>query len=315
VRDPHAYVRLASRLLEPHLATTDLVIVQGDTGSALAGALAALHADVPLAHVEAGLRSHDPAMPWPEEDYRVAIDAIADLLFAPTDLAAENLRRERVPGTIFITGNSGVDAFLNTLALLPTPAPRNGGLPVLLVTCHRRENWGRGMDNVAAALCELAEARLAHIELLLPPNPYVARRRRELLRGAQNVTLLPPCSQAELVQHMRGCHLMLSDSGGVQEEAPALGVPLLVLREKTERPEALATGNMRLVGTDRRRIVDTVRELLTDPAARAAMARPALPYGDGRAGERIAARVRRWLAAGRSTVNVADAPSPVSAAA
>jgi UDP-N-acetylglucosamine 2-epimerase (non-hydrolysing) len=245
--------------------------------------------------VEAGLRSHDRDMPWPEEEYRTAIDANADLLFAPTALAAANLRQEGVAGAIFVTGNTGIDALMKTSAKLPPPAVRERGQPQLLVTCHRRENWVDGLSNVAAALRMLANDGSARIDVLLHPNPHVSRRIVSLLGGCPGIALLPPCSHRGLAERMRDCDLMLSDSGGVQEEAPALGVPLLVRREKTERPEALWTGNMRLVGTNTRQILDAVRELLGDPVALAAMARPSLPYGDGRAGYRIAALIEQWL--------------------
>jgi UDP-N-acetylglucosamine 2-epimerase (non-hydrolysing) len=294
--NPHAHVRnvaaAVGRQLRRH---PDLLVVQGDTSSALGGALAGFIAAVPVAHVEAGLRSHDAAMPWPEEEYRTAIDANADLLFAPTALAAANLEREGVGGAIFVTGNTGIDALMMTKAELPPLCLRDRGVPRLLVTCHRRENWGEGLSSIAAALRQLTDEGTASIEVLLHPNPHVSQRIERLLGGCAGITLVPPCSQRELAARMRDCDLMLSDSGGVQEEAPALGVPLLVLREKTERPEALWTGNMRLVGTDTRQILDTVRKLLGDPLALAAMAEPRLPYGDGRAGHRIAALIEHWL--------------------
>jgi len=294
--DPHAHVRsVATAVLARLCERPDLLVVQGDTSSALGGALAAFSAQVPVAHVEAGLRSHDPTMPWPEEEYRTAIDANAELLFAPTPLAAENLRGEGVAGAIFVTGNTGIDAVMKTAAELPPPSLRDRGLPRLLVTCHRRENWGDGLNSVASALRQLADAGAARIEVMLHPNPHVSRRIEELLGGCPWITLLPPCSHAELAARMRDSDLMLSDSGGVQEEAPALGVPLLVLREKTERPEALWTGNLRLVGTDTGRILAAVRKLLGDPVALSAMAEPCLPYGDGRAGYRIAALIEQWL--------------------
>ncbi|HUE78953.1 MAG TPA: UDP-N-acetylglucosamine 2-epimerase (non-hydrolyzing) [Sphingomicrobium sp.] len=285
----------------------------GDTSSALGGALAAFTAAIPVAHVEAGLRSHDPLMPWPEEEYRTAIDAHADLLFAPTKLAAANLRAERVAGSIMVTGNTGIDAAIKTQAELPPPSLRDRGQPRLLVTCHRRENWGEGLSSVAQALRQLADEGTAAIEVLLHPNPHVAKTAKRLLGGCSSITLLPPCSHRELLTRMRECDLMLSDSGGVQEEAPALGVPLLVLREKTERPEALWTGNMRLIGTDNKRIVDAVRNLLGDPAALAAMAQPCLPYGDGRAAYRIAALIEQWLVARGAKLPVRQ-PAPARAA-
>jgi len=295
VPDPHRHVRLVAEALERRLGTTDLLIVQGDTSSALGGALASFAAGIPVAHVEAGLRSHDRALPWPEEEYRTTIDARADLLFAPTDLAAANLRAEAVPGEILVTGNTGIDALLKASASLPAQRLHDGGLPRLLVTCHRRESWGYGMHRVAAALRILAVEGVSRSDVVLPPNAHVAATLHLLLGDLREVNLHPPCSHPVLLAMMRECDLMLSDSGGVQEEAPALGVPLLVLREKTERPEALATANMLLVGTDTDRIVREVRRLLADPVARAGMMRPAFPYGDGHAGERIAAHIQQWL--------------------
>ena len=294
--DPNAHVQAVTSALLPSLQDApDLLIVQGDTSSALGGALAGFLARVPVAHVEAGLRTHDQTMPWPEEEYRVAIDAQADLLFAPTELAAANLRAEAVPGEIFVTGNSGIDALLNLCARIPPPPIRHDRTPRLLVTCHRRENWSEGLSSVAAALIELAHDGQCTIDVLLHPNQHVQQRIDELLGGRRNITLVPTCRHSELIARLRQCDLMLSDSGGVQEEAPALGVPLLILREKTERPEAIATGNMRLVGTDTDKVVTAVQALLANPAKLAAMAKPCFPYGDGRAGARIAEIVDRYF--------------------
>lgn len=297
LEDPHAHVESVTRILLPIIRRQppDLLVVQGDTSSAVAGALVGFAAGIPVAHVEAGLRSHDPSMPWPEEGYRIAIDSRAGLLFAPTELAASNLRAEGVPGAIFVTGNSGIDALLRAETELPPPALRDNRIPRVLVTCHRRENWGGGLNQLAAALAELAEDNSCKIDVVLHLNPYVRHRMEQLLGGRANISLVPSCSHRDLIARMRECDLMLSDSGGVQEEAPALGVPLLVLREKTERPEAIATGNMKLVGTDRALIVDTVRTLLDEPALRAAMANPCLPYGDGKAGKRIAEIIEQFL--------------------
>ena len=296
VPDPHAHVKQVTEAVLMQLRTRpDLLVVQGDTSSALGGALAGFASAVPVAHVEAGLRSHDWAMPWPEEEYRTAIDANADLLFAPTALAAANLRREGVPGAIYVTGNTGIDAIIKTRSELRPAGVRDRARPRLLVTCHRRENWGDGLGSVAVALRRLAIEGIARVDVVLHPNPHVSRAIERLLGGCFGITLLVPCSQRELVARMRDCDLMLSDSGGVQEEAPALGVPLLVLREKTERPEALWSGNMRLVGTNTGQILAAVRGLLGDPVALAAMAEPCLPYGDGRAGYRIAALIEHWL--------------------
>jgi UDP-N-acetylglucosamine 2-epimerase (non-hydrolysing) len=272
-----------------------LLVVQGDTSSALGAGLAAFTVGVSVGHVEAGLRTHDPLLPWPEEEYRTAIDAEADLLFAPTELAAANLRTEEVPGQVHVTGNTGIDALIAVEATLPARSLGESGRPRILVTCHRRESWDEGLESIAAALVPLA-SRDVQVDLILHPNPWVAARMRTLLEAVPNVTLLEPCSQEELLQHMRSTDLVLSDSGGIQEEAPALGVPLLVLREKTERPEGVAIGNAILVGTSTKRIVDETQRLLDDRAALAAMSRRSFPYGDGKAAPRIAAVIERWLA-------------------
>ena len=295
--DPHRHVRAVWRALQPLLADRpDLVVVQGDTSSALGGALVAFNAGVPVAHVEAGLRTHDPLLPWPEEEYRTAIDADAELLFAPTELSAANLRAEKVPGRIHVTGNSGIDAVLETAARLPPPRLRDGGgVPTLLVTCHRRESWEHGLSSIAAALKELSADGTTAVELVLHPNAHVAQRMRDLLEDARGITLLDACSHEELLCRMRDATIVLSDSGGIQEEAATLGVPLLVLRDKTERPEAIAAGAALLVGTGQSRIVGEVRRLLSDPVALAHMSRPAFPFGDGRAGPRIASIIGRWL--------------------
>jgi UDP-N-acetylglucosamine 2-epimerase (non-hydrolysing) len=227
------------------------------------------------------------------------IDARANLLFAPTDGAAANLRREGVAGAIHVTGNTAIDALLDVVADLPTPGVRESRR--ILVTCHRRENWGGRIHSVVDALVELAADGQTAIDVVLPPNAHVAATLAALLRGTPNITLLQPCSHRDLIERMRNAGLVLSDSGGMQEEAPALGIPLLILREKTERPEGLATGNMRLVGTDAAEIVAQARRLLNDPLAYAAMSRPAFPYGDGRAATRIAAIIEQWLETSQPT--------------
>jgi len=294
--NPHAHVRKVASAMAPLLRDgADLVIVQGDTSSALGGALASRRAWVPLAHVEAGLRSGDRLRPWPEEDYRIRIDRYARLLFAATDLSAENLERERIAGAIHVTGNTGIDALLPVAAGLAPPRLHDRARPRLLVTCHRRESWRDGLNSIAAALLQLASELPAHIDFVLHPNPHVAALMRGLLEGRTRIALLDPCSHRELVERMAGADLILSDSGGMQEEAPTLGVPLLVLRETTERPEGILSGNMRLVGTSSARIVDEVKRLLGDPVAYAAMSRRAFPYGDGHAAPRIASIVDEWL--------------------
>lgn len=280
-------VRSALRRTLPHDGP-ELLVVQGDTSSALGGALAAKEHGVPLAHVEAGLRTHDPKLPWPEEENRVTIDQLSDLLFAPTNANSANLHREKVAGQVHVTGNSGIDVLMDLAGPLPVKPRRRWPWRrfSLLVTCHRRENWGTGLDGVAAAVCALAPRVGATV--LLPPNPAITDRMTELLGGKPGVRLIPPLSHPAMVEAMRDVDVVLSDSGGMQEEAPALGVPLLVLRDKTERPEALATGTTELVGTDTDRIINAVQRLRQNRRLLQAMRRPSMPFGDGHAGERIA---------------------------
>jgi UDP-N-acetylglucosamine 2-epimerase (non-hydrolysing) len=295
-RDPYAHATRVSSALRPVLRKLpDVLIVQGDTSSAFGAALAAFAAGVAVAHVEAGLRTHDSKLPWPEEEFRTAIDARSTLLFAPTKTSAANLARDGVPGAVHVTGNTGVDGLLAVVAGLPDPQPRKADRPSVLVTCHRRESWETGIVSVADAVRDLAAAELARFDVVVPPNAHVAATLRKQLDRCPNVALHAPFAHRDLIQRMQSADLILSDSGGMQEEAPVLGVPLLVLRDKTERPEGAASGNMRLVGTNTRRIVDETRRLLSDPAAYAAMSRPAFPYGDGKAAQRIAAIIADWL--------------------
>jgi UDP-N-acetylglucosamine 2-epimerase (non-hydrolysing) len=289
--NPHSHVQAVTGAVQAVLPSlsADLAIVQGDTSSALGGALAARLAGVPVAHVEAGLRSHDRRRPWPEEEFRIAIDAEAELLFAPTELSAINLRRERARGQIHVTGNTGMDS----LVTLRSPTrPSRDVLPRLLVTCHRRENWGDGVEGVAVALRQIAAEDLASIDLVLHPNRQLAAQIRMMLQGEQAISFRRPCTHAEMIDAMLASDLILSDSGGMQEEAAALGVPLLVLRDRTERPEAIACGSIELVGTRPETVVRAVRRWLGSPPATAS----AMPFGDGRAGERIAEIVEGWLA-------------------
>jgi UDP-N-acetylglucosamine 2-epimerase (non-hydrolysing) len=290
---------LAARLVErldPVLVTAapDRVIVQGDTTTALAAALAAFHRGIPVAHVEAGLRTYRLTQPFPEELNRRAIGLIADLHFAPTRAAGDNLLAERLQGEVFVTGNSGVDAldlvldrlesdaalFWRVEAALPAIAE---GRKRIAVTAHRRESFGAPFAAICAALARLA-AR-GDVEILFPlhPNPELAAPARAALGGLANVHLLPPLDLPCFVALMQRAHLILTDSGGVQEEAVTLGKPLLVLREATERPEGVEAGAALRVGTDPERIVHAAGTLLE---AEAAGQRSQL-YGDGRASERI----------------------------
>jgi len=265
----------------------DWILVQGDTTTAMVAAMVAFHRRVRVGHVEAGLRTGDLARPFPEEANRRIIDLVADALFAPTERARRALRAEAVAAErIFLTGNTGVDALLQVSRKL-------GEVPAadqVLVTAHRRESFGQPLREIFGALRELAEAFPA-TRWIYPvhPNPHVTAPAREILVGLPNVALHPPLDYSELVRQLRASRLVLTDSGGLQEEAPTFGKPVLVLRDTTERPEGVEAGVARLVGTERRRIVAETRRLLTDASAYQRMAHAVNPYGDGRAAERIAA--------------------------
>lgn len=292
---PHRHVEEVRRAtLEAMVRRPALMLLQGDTSSALGAALAGITAAVPIAHVEAGLRTYDRSQPWPEEEYRCRIDAEADLLFAPTELAARNLRDENVPGTIHVTGNTAIDALIEVERKLGPPKVSDPDVFRILVTCHRRENRGDGVEALAAALIRLAADPMVEIDLVLHPNACLGRDSLNRFSD-HNIRLRPPRSHRELVSMMRDCDLLLSDSGGMQEEAPALGTPMLVLRDKTERPEGIATGNLRLIGCRTTEIVSAVNGLRANPDALASMSRRNFPYGDGRASPRIAAIVEDWL--------------------
>ena len=290
------------RLLARHFAhdPADLVLVHGDTASAFAGALAAWSFGIPIGHVEAGLRSFDLKQPWPEEGNRVAIDALSTLLFAPTPAAARNLAAEaRVKGRILVTGNSGIDALLAARDRVRAEGVplRPERLRTIVVTCHRKENQGSAIQPVCAALKRLVRRHPVRIVLPLHPNPEVSGPIAAALAGTRRIALIAPPDHEGMVALMDRCWLILSDSGGLQEEGPALGKPVLVLRDVTERAEALATENVELVGTATQSIVDAVSRLIADPARYRRMARPCLAFGDGRAAPRIAAAIDAWLAA------------------
>jgi UDP-N-acetylglucosamine 2-epimerase len=284
----------------------DAIMVHGDTTTAMAAAMAGFYARVPIFHVEAGLRSHDSGRPWPEEFNRVAVDAIATLMFAPTEAAAANLRGEyNRMGSILVTGNTGIDALLATARRITAdPVLQAGlaaGLPpldpgrrLIVVTGHRRESLGAGL----AGICEgvAAVAARGDVQVIYPMhlNPQVRDAVRARLEGLDHIHLIAPVDYQRMVLLMMRATLLLTDSGGLQEEGPALGKPVLVLRDVTERPEALAAGAARLVGTDPRRILAEVARLLDDPRALARMARPVFPYGDGHASQRIADAIEAW---------------------
>jgi len=269
-----------------------LFLVQGDTTTAMASALAAFYQGIPVAHVEAGLRTNDPAHPFPEEINRRIIGALAGVHFAPTSTAARNLRREGVPADrIFVTGNTVVDAlrFMRPrIRRLPLPVPLEEGRRLVLVTAHRRENFGVPLENICRALAALA-ARFENIEIAFPvhPNPRVRAAVRRILSGKPRIHLLDPLPYGPFLRLVEEADLILSDSGGLQEEAPVFGAPLLVLRTVTERPEAVRAGGARVVAPETRAILREASLLLTDEAARRRMARVRSPFGDGRAAKRI----------------------------
>jgi len=274
----------------------DMVMVQGDTTTAFAAALAAYYHRVSSAHVEAGLRTHDKMQPFPEEINRRLIGAIADLHFAPTVRAKQNLLQEGVEAKrIFVTGNTVVDALLECLERLP-PVHSNSSWRTLLVTAHRRENWGEPLKRICRALTRVLE-RFKDVRVVFPMhrNPVVREIAVSYLGSHERVELIDPPDYFGFVQLMRLAHIIVTDSGGVQEEAPALGKPVLVLRNVTERPEAIEAGVAKLVGTDESAIVDELCRLLSDENAYARMARSVNPYGDGKASQRIVHGLRHFF--------------------
>jgi UDP-N-acetylglucosamine 2-epimerase (non-hydrolysing) len=275
------------------------VVIQGDTTTVAAAAFAAFMARIKVAHVEAGLRTHDKWSPFPEEINRRIAGVVADLHCAPTELGRRNLLREGVPERqIAVTGNTVIDALLwaadrpfdlRSLPLDPT-AWASAGKKMILVTAHRRESFGEPFDRICLALRALAMEGNGAWQIVYPVhlNPNVQEPVNRILKGTPHVHLLPPVEYLPLVHLMKKSYLVLTDSGGIQEEAPSLGKPVLVLREVTERPEGVEAGTARVVGTDSARILAEARRLLTDSAAYDAMARAVNPYGDGHASERIA---------------------------
>jgi UDP-N-acetylglucosamine 2-epimerase (non-hydrolysing) len=278
-----------------------LALVQGDTTTAFASALAAFYEQIPVGHVEAGLRTDSLFDPFPEEANRRLISQLALLHFAPTERSALNLRAAAVMGEILTTGNTVIDALLRMAASSPSLAIP--GLDwqrqrVLLATVHRRENWGERLQSIAQGFLAVLE-RFPDTALLLPlhRNPAVREPLQALLGQHPRAFLCEPLDYDQLVAAIRGCTLLLTDSGGLQEEAPALGKPVLVLRRTTERPEAVEAGTARLIGTDSAALVAAASELLTDAQAYNAMAQARNPFGDGQASERIVAAARRFVSA------------------
>ena len=276
----------------------DRVLVHGDTSSALAAAVAAFNNRVPVAHVEAGLRSFNIERPWPEEMNRRALDLFCDLLFAPTSLAKRNLVAERVPGRIVVTGNTGIDALTMAVDRLNDDAALRAeidarlpalaaGRQLVLVTGHRRENFGDGLVNVCHAVRRLSERADLEIIYALHLNPAAQLPARNLLGGLRNVHLLPPQDYLSFVRLLQRADLVLTDSGGVQEEAPALGKPVLVTRTETERPEGVSMGVARLVGSNPERIEAEALRVLAMARHGVAIGAVNSSYGDGRASDRI----------------------------
>lgn len=310
-RDRQTLVDITRRTLEGLqglLADTepDLVVLQGDTTTAFAAALAGFYAKVPVAHVEAGLRTGDPMAPYPEEVNRRLISQLAGLHLAPTPSAVANLLLEGVhPANVVCTGNTVIDALAWTIA---QPTLQSSQLlseleaddrRVVLVTVHRRESWGAPIARVARALAAVARAN-PDVVIVVPAhkNPVVRDTLLPTLGGIDNVRIVEPVPYDTFARLLQRSHLVVTDSGGIQEEAPSLGKPVLVLRELTERPEAVATGTVELVGTDEAHVTERIQTLLNDPVAYARMALAQSPYGDGLAGPRTVAAIRWWLGGG-----------------
>lgn len=271
----------------------DLVLVHGDTSTTFSAALAAFYAKIPVGHVEAGLRTYDRYSPFPEEINRSLVSRIASLHFAPTEKNAENLRREAVTGEIFVTGNTVIDAMKYTVGdgsfLSPELSAIDFSKRVIAMTCHRRENYGEPMQNIFSAVKDIAQND-PDVEIVYPvhPSPIVRSAAHGILDGIENVHLIEPLDAMDMHRLMSRSYMVMTDSGGIQEEAPSLGKPVLVMRRETERPEAVKAGTVRLSGTARESIFRDAQELLHDSAAYERMAKAVNPYGDGKACCRIA---------------------------
>lgn len=283
----------------------DLLLVQGDTTTTLCGTIAGFYARVPVGHVEAGLRTGDLSQPFPEEFNRVLAGRIASLHFAATEWAAENLLKEGIdPRTITVTGNTGIDAVLYIRDQLhqglspELPILLDPNRKLILVTAHRRESFGDGFEQICRALAQLAERSDVQIVYPVHPNPKVRESVNRHLRGRSGVFLTEPMDYIPFVALLKRSSIVLTDSGGIQEEAPSLGKPVLVMRDKTERPEAVLAGTAKLVGTRRERIVSECNWLLDDHRAYESMARAHNPYGDGQASQRIGATIRQFFRIG-----------------
>ena len=291
--------------LDPILAKEriDMAVVQGDTTTTMSGAMAAFYHGIPVAHVEAGLRTGDLAQPFPEEMNRVVTTRFSALHFAPTESSRQNLLAEGIADQrIFVTGNTGIDAVLYVADALERgaiAAPRwewfDASKKLVVVTAHRRESFGDGIERICEALAELAARRDVQIVYPVHRNPNVAGPVTGRLANLRNVVLLEPLEYPAFVELMRRARLLITDSGGIQEEAPSLGKPVLVMRERTERPEAVEAGTVKLVGSDARKIVAEASRLLDDDAEHRRMSRIHNPYGDGRASQRIIDAISSFL--------------------
>ena len=282
----------------------DMLLVQGDTSTAFAAALTAYYYRIPLGHVEAGLRTFDKWRPFPEEMNRKLITSLADIHFPPTGTALKNLLEEKVPrDKIHLTGNTVIDALMTVskknFDLAKAGIKLDRSRKLILVTAHRRESFGEPMRNICRAIKKLAEKFRREVEFVIPVhrNPLVRNVVYELLEEVDNVLLIEPQEYEPFVHLMKAASIILTDSGGVQEEAPSLGKPVLVLREKTERPEAIQAGSVKLVGMDEKVIYDETNRLLTDQDEYARMSRAVNPYGDGHAGERMVGSILHYFGA------------------
>ncbi len=277
----------------------DIVLVQGDTSTAFSAALAAFYQKIPVGHVEAGLRTDNILNPFPEEANRRLISQLAQLHFAPTDLSKQNLERSGLVGEIHMTGNTVIDALLTVAAKSPeclVPGLDWNAHRIILATVHRRENWGAPLEDIITSFQQILE-QFPETALLLPlhRNPTVREPLQAALGDHPRAFLTEPLDYPQLVGAMQRCTLLMTDSGGIQEEAPGLGKPALVLRETTERPEAVMAGTAKLIGTDPAKVVPAAAELLSDRHAYAAMANATNPFGDGHATERIMALVKSYF--------------------
>jgi UDP-N-acetylglucosamine 2-epimerase (non-hydrolysing) len=294
-----ALLPLMESMIKKH--RSDIIVAQGDTTTVLVTALTSFYLGIPFAHVEAGLRTGNLRTPFPEEFNRVVASRVAHWHFCPTTRAVANLQAEGIDSSrVFLTGNTGIDSLRLTLERIETRATENRSLRRILLTAHRRENQGRRMEAICEAVREIVY-EFKNIEFVVPihPTPAVRRTLEQLLRDHDRIQLLPPLAYQHLIAEMAQCYLILTDSGGIQEEAPYLKKPVLVLRDVTDRPETIELGVAQLVGTEPARVIGAVRELLTDSATYLRMASGGSPYGDGYAARRIASALleRRSLQA------------------